>query len=354
MNILFISFRLNSEERDGVSLETDKWASVLHEMGHNVFYFSGDTKAPEFARGFTNKFAHFLSKASLETTREVLVADLLDTIKICKPDLIVAENIFCLPENIGLSMAVLKVLEETNIKCLAHCHDFWWERERFDDETKLTMRSIFSQLDAQIVCINTLQQETLKEMGHTVDVIPNVMDFENPPTESNGYIKWYYGAWDKIVALVPVRLVPRKNLKLTAELIHKIEQKENKKCIVIFTHKAMDEGKEYWDHVKQDFEPFEYHFVDITLEEAYNSSDVVFYTTEYEGFGNALLETVYYKKPLVVNPYEVYKKDIKPKGFRFMENFDGTIDNKRLNFNYEIAERHFSYRVLRKYFNGLL
>ena len=45
LNIGFVSFRF--EGTDGVSLETDKWALILEEMGHRCFYFSGLSDRPE-------------------------------------------------------------------------------------------------------------------------------------------------------------------------------------------------------------------------------------------------------------------------------------------------------------------
>jgi len=40
LNIGFISTRFAGNE--GVSLETEKWAEVLDEIGHHCFYFAGE------------------------------------------------------------------------------------------------------------------------------------------------------------------------------------------------------------------------------------------------------------------------------------------------------------------------
>ena len=75
-----------------------------------------------------------------------------------------------------------------------------------------------------------------------------------------------------------------------------------------------------------------------------------------EGFGNAFLEAIYYKRPLVVNNYSIYEADIKPKGFKVIE-FDGFISETTLEharhmlthprqaaqqceYNYELARRY--------------
>ena len=38
------------------------------------------------------------------------------------------------------------------------------------------------------------------------------------------------------------------------------------------------------------------------------------YPSTYEGFGNALLEAIYFRVPVVINRYSIYVQDIEPKG----------------------------------------
>ena len=49
-----------------------------------------------------------------------------------------------------------------------------------------------------------------------------------------------------------------------------------------------------------------------TLWDAYPHADLVTYPSLYEGFGNALLETIYFKRLAVVNRYPVYVADLAP------------------------------------------
>jgi hypothetical protein len=51
---------------------------------------------------------------------------------------------------------------------------------------------------------------------------------------------------------------------------------------------------------------------------------MVTYPSLLEGFGNAFLESVYFRKPIVVNDYTIYAIDIKPKGFRAIELTDSS------------------------------
>jgi glycosyltransferase involved in cell wall biosynthesis len=98
------------------------------------------------------------------------------------------------------------------------------------------------------------------------------------------------------------------------------------------------------------------------LGDIYPHADIVTYPSLLEGFGNAFLEAVYFRRPIVVNNYTIYAKDIKPKGFRAIE-FDGyitdstvdqvrkTLGNRELieemtEHNYNLAKKNFSFDVL--------
>jgi glycosyltransferase involved in cell wall biosynthesis len=107
-----------------------------------------------------------------------------------------------------------------------------------------------------------------------------------------------------------------------------------------------------------------------SLSDVYPHADLVTYPSLIEGFGNAFLEALYYRKPLVVNNYAIYATDIRPKGFKVIE-FDEYITERTIQdtlrilddpsyqaelsrYNYELALRHFSYKVLRSNFQVLL
>ncbi|MCJ7625775.1 MAG: glycosyltransferase, partial [Anaerolineaceae bacterium] len=107
-----------------------------------------------------------------------------------------------------------------------------------------------------------------------------------------------------------------------------------------------------------------------SLWDIYKHANLVTYPSNYEGFGNALLEAVYSKKPVVVNRYPVYNADIKPLGFEFIE-LDGFIDGSTVERvrqllqdqgsfveaakrNFEIAREHFSLEVLEKKLSELI
>jgi glycosyltransferase involved in cell wall biosynthesis len=96
----------------------------------------------------------------------------------------------------------------------------------------------------------------------------------------------------------------------------------------------------------------------------------VTYPSLVEGFGNAFLEAIYYSKPMLVNNFAIYAKDIKGKGFRMAE-FDGFITEEAVRHvrriledseyarqmtghNYELSRRFYSFTVLEKQLHALL
>jgi glycosyltransferase involved in cell wall biosynthesis len=107
-----------------------------------------------------------------------------------------------------------------------------------------------------------------------------------------------------------------------------------------------------------------------TLDDIYPHADLVTYPSTFEGFGNAFLEAVYFRKPIVVNKYSIYTFDIEPKGFLAVE-IDGyvtedavrkareVLENRELRqkmveTNYEIATRNYSFSVLQRRLKNLI
>ena len=102
-----------------------------------------------------------------------------------------------------------------------------------------------------------------------------------------------------------------------------------------------------------------------SLPDAYAAADLILYPTLIEGFGNALVETIFYRRPLLVNRYPIYDVDIQPTGVNAIEIEDGAITDSTVDQvaawladpeattalveeNYEIGLRHYSYEVVRE------
>ena len=157
---------------------------------------------------------------------------------------------------------------------------------------------------------------------------------------------------------------------------------------LVISHEAGDEGSEYVDYLQELIDGFKArvifgaaHFGDergqtadgrklYSLADAYQAADLVTYPSSVEGFGNAFLEAIYYRKPLVVSTYDIYRLDIKPKGFKVVE-FDEFVTRQAVQqarelllnpdrvaeiveYNYALARQHFSYSNLEKLLVALI
>jgi glycosyltransferase involved in cell wall biosynthesis len=107
-----------------------------------------------------------------------------------------------------------------------------------------------------------------------------------------------------------------------------------------------------------------------SLDDLYSQADLVTYPSSIEGFGNAFLEAIYHRRPLVVNRYSTYEIDIKPWGFRVVE-LDNYVSESAIRearrlleepilaadwaeTNYALAHHHFSFDVLERRLGALL
>ncbi|UCG11932.1 MAG: hypothetical protein JSU72_15655 [Deltaproteobacteria bacterium] len=107
-----------------------------------------------------------------------------------------------------------------------------------------------------------------------------------------------------------------------------------------------------------------------TLWDAYSHADPVTYPFIYEGYGNAFVEAIFSRKPVVVNRYPIFEVDIEPKGFDVVV-FDSFIsketvgevrqllkDSDRLaemaETNYMLGWRYLSYEMLQEKLEILL
>src|SRR5689334_12102711 len=372
----FVSTRFSST--DGVSLETRKWAQVLERLGQNVYYFAGESDQPKEI-SFIEPEAHFLHKDVQEIAnisyrsatrppkmtnrihelREHLKQRLYAFIKKFDIQLLIAENALSIPLNIPLGLALAELIAETGIPVIGHHHDFFWERKRFlvnciGDYLETAFPPRLPNI--QHVVINTLAAAEMgKRRGINVSVIPNVMDFDNPPNPPDEYtasLRADLGVDpDEYFFLQPTRPLQRKGIEYAIELIRRLGDKAR----LVISHAGGDEGNQYMEHVRilADLMGVRVNFVsDIintkrgttrdgrkiyALADAYLHADLVTFPSLLEGFGNAFLEAVYYRRPIFINTYTIYSIDIKPKGFQTIE-FNGFVTDKTIKHVQDILD----------------
>lgn len=409
MRIAFISTRLAGT--DGVSLETSKLAAAARQMGHEVFYCAGELgedvsgqlipeihfrdpvaeKLGEWAfSGESDDPALESAITARALTLKLLLRSFLEVFKI---DFVIPQNIFAIPMQLPLAQALAELLDETGLPGLAHNHDFYWERERFlKNRIPGLLNTYFppSLPGLQHAVINSNAQMALKKRrGLDSLLLPNVFDFATPPPEIDAYSADFRRAIglanDDWLILQPTRVVPRKGIELAIELVARIEDSRAK---LVITHQAGDEGMDYlhWlqDLARQKQVDLRYVADSVAetrsispegrkiyaLWDTYPHADLVTYPSLYEGFGNALIETIYFRKPALVNRYEVYKADIGPHGFHFAE-IEGAITQTAVatvrqwltdpvqartavEHNYRLGQKYFSYQTLQELLRPIL
>ena len=408
-HIGFISTRIAGT--DGVSLEIEKWAKVMESSGLKCFYFAGELDRPP-ERSYLVPEAHFTHPEIKEINQKCFgvrsrdrsitqkIHELRSKLKdhlyafVQKFDihLIVPENALTIPMNIPLGIAISEFIAETNFLTIAHHHDFYWERDRFAINAVSDYLGMAFPPDLpsiRHIVINSFADEQLSlRTGISPRIIPNIMDFENPPPPPDDYtsdVRQAFGIGDdELFVLQPTRVVKRKGIEHAIELVHRLGM--NAKLVI--SHASGDEGYDYEQRLKEysDLMKVDTLFVsDIidekrgltedgrkiyTLEDIYPYADLVTYPSTFEGFGNAFLEAIYFRKPIVVNLYSIYLKDIKPKGFSVIE-LDGYVtvaavektkqilENSELrqqmvDHNYEIAKQIFSFSNLKRRIRSFL
>jgi len=402
-NVGFISTRIAGT--DGVSLELEKWANIFEKFGLTCFYFAGELDRPQ-ERSYLVEEAHFTHpeiKAVYNKSFGVMTRDravskkiyqlaiklkdhLYDFVGKFDIDLIIPQNALTIPLNIPLGIALTEFIAETNIRTLAHHHDFYWERDRFivnavSDYLKMAFPPVLPSIEHVVINSAADAQLSLRT-GVSAHIIPNVMDFDNPPPPPDEYtfdVRQALGIEDdELFVLQPTRVVQRKGIEHAIELIHRL----GRKAKLVISHASGDEGYDYEQRLIEYSKLMQVDTIFVsdiiaeergttsdgrkiyTLEDIYPYADLVTYPSTFEGFGNAFLETLYFKKPIVVNTYSIYIKDIQPKGFKVIE-IDGyvtdkaveqtkqVLDNPKLcqemvDHDYALAKIYFSYTVLER------
>ena len=411
LNIGMVSTRFAG--LDGVSLEAAKWAEILEEMGHCCYWLAGELDRPA-SRSMLVPEAHFQSDvnhwittkvfdrrrrppqalAVVHDQRAILKFHLRQFIDRFRIDCLIVENALSIPMHIPLGLALTEIIAERAMPAILHHHDFHWERPRYAHNTVAAfLRSAFppSLPTAMHVVINSSAREQLARRCHLLaTLIPNVLDFNRPlDLDQVGRRKSLRAMGihpEDIIILQPTRVVQRKGIEHAVDLVHKLNLP---RCKLIVSHAAGDEGMTYAHWLKRyaaqhqvdlrilDIQPtpqngnhssFFHQYA--ALWNLYERSDFVTFPSLSEGFGNALLEAIYFRKPLLINRYDTFVKDIEPLDLDLVA-IDGILTkrhvemvrhllscperrNQMTTHNYDVARQHFSYQQVQSRLKAIL
>jgi glycosyltransferase involved in cell wall biosynthesis len=183
---------------------------------------------------------------------------------------------------------------------------------------------------------------------------------------------------DDLLILQPTRVVPRKWIERAVELVSLMKSSRPR---LVISHESGDEGDHYAQRVLEYAQRLGVEILYVgdkvgsarcfkarcdkpySVDDAYLNADLVTYPSGYEGFGNAFLEAIYFKKPIVVNRYSIFVEDIEPCGFEVIS-FESFVTSELVDRiksflgygnlgwivekNYELGKRYFSYEVLER------
>ncbi|RME52648.1 MAG: glycosyl transferase family 1 [Caldilineae bacterium] len=422
MHIGFVSTRLAGT--DGVSLETRKWAQIYRRLGHDCFFCAGDLDpdlpgqvTPEMhfnhpsalaiqARAFGASEPDPALLQEIEALAAPLRQALARFVEAHAIDVLIVQNALAIPMHLPLGAALTDFIADHNFPTIAHNHDLYWERERFRvNRVQEILERCFPPALPSVrhVVINSLAQANLRaRKGLESVIVPNIFDYERAApglTGANRDLRASLGLTDEhLLILQPTRVIPRKGIELAIELVARLQQPQHrerlqgKQPVLVISHQAGDEGMDYLARLQAEAaargvdlryagprfaarppqQPVETPPEErvYALWDAYVHADFVTYPSLVEGFGNALLETIYFQLPALVNRYDVYKADIGPLGFDLVE-IDGAITDeiveqvlrammdpvrrrRMVEQNYQIAREHYTLEAVEPILAGLL
>ena len=259
----FSFFQNRLGRTDGVSLEVDKWRSVLRDrLGHEVWYCSGNDDVPtnyvlpelyashpktwKILRNGTVKFEDYADEQELEQDiydhADVVERKLLDFINEKKVDVLVPNNLCSGGYQPAAAIAFHRVFRNTGLPAIVHSHDFYYEDSGEVSATCQTVESIYERYfppklpNVQHVVINRLAQAEIKRRKNIdARVVPNVFDFDQPGWETDDYNSDFRAAFgigaDDLVFLQATRILDRKGIELAIDVVAEVMEPQRRKAL---------------------------------------------------------------------------------------------------------------------------
>ena len=436
--ICFVSGKLG--DVDGVSLEVDKWITVLQETGHEIYTIAGRYAKPVQNVPGENQFAlpeidfaskeqniyeiqlfPYLSKRpplimeeELEVVRSKLLAhgrdvanQMYEIIQDHDIDVIVGQNTNAMPMTLLGGIAVYLLATEMRVATIFHHHDFWWERSRFSNnniEDLLNRIMPPADLGTEHVVISSYAAHILESIKRVKPhIINNCEDFDDPPVlddynrdfrQQLGYEK------DDILIVQPTRIVPRKRIEDSVRLVGRLQENHPELAsrikFIISLYQGDERDSSYIETIMGLAKRLDVKIELIsqrvaavrgrdekghklyTNRDVLVNADIVTYLPVWEGFGNALLEAIAARVPVLTTTYLVYKTDIMGVGLKTIEVRDDYDRYGRLiitdesvekmyraltdeayrkdmvDISFAVADRHFGYDKLREKLNDVM
>jgi glycosyltransferase involved in cell wall biosynthesis len=359
-----VSFRLGGP--DGVSVQAATWGRALERLGFAVRRVAGElADGPRAGDVVVPGLAVAAEEApGPDGQRPATIAP--DPAELAAAlagaDVVVVENLLSLPLNLAAARVLTAVLSEligAGVRVVLHHHDLAWQRPelaRLGELPPLLPGAVH-------VAINDFSRRELRERGIEAVTVRNAFDLDAVPGRREE-TRAALGLGDgDVLVLQPTRAIARKNIPAALRLSEGLAERLGRVVRYWLPGPAEDGYGPVLDRVLAATrlpvvrrQPGELRLAGRpgSMADAYAACDlVVFPSTEGEGFGQPVIESVWARRPLAVARYQALD-EILAFGFSFLPVDDPQVvadalcrpDPAVAERNLALAQAHFSLPAL--------
>jgi glycosyltransferase involved in cell wall biosynthesis len=289
-----LSYRLGGA--DGVAVEASKWEWALRELGFGVRRVAGaldDERRPDDVA---------LPFLAIDPTDDIATSQGELTAALSGADLVIVENLCSLPLNFDAASLAAEVLDAHEGRVVFRHHDLPWQRAGLPTPPNVPPR----RPNSLHVTINDHSRVQLEHRGFDAITLRNAFDLA-PARGNRDQTRAAFGfAHDDLVLLQPTRAIPRKNIPAAVAFARGLALRHPEHRVHLWITGPAEDG--YDDVLARVIAE---STVPVTLgraasaADAYAAADLVVFPSTWEGFGNPVIESIAYRRPIVVGNYPV-------------------------------------------------
>ncbi|NQU78292.1 glycosyltransferase family 4 protein [Candidatus Woesearchaeota archaeon] len=405
-NLAVIASRLKCV--DAISVDAENWINKFVNKGYNVHLIAGkfgepvnlpifelhemDYKHPEVRGVKSIMFSSKLDKQGRKAA-DILIDRLVKRIKGPLKNYLVKNKIevLCIEDalgslkNVPLNIALTQIVSELGLPTISHYHYLHWINPyfaKFNNFPKIT-NNLPPKLKNITHITNTenARLRLLADKRVSSSIIPNTIDTDKLSTidDYNSDFRKALGINDdQLIFLQPTRVKRNKYVERSIKLVAEINDITKKDNVLLITGSPIYSRGNYFEEIvrKMNKQGVKIIFANdrvfmsrhqnseqkfYSIHDAYLHSDVVIYPTAGDAFGNPIIESVAYRKPLVVNNFSNLNGFLN-KGFKFVvmdqkvdaevvsDTYQLITDNDKrqdiVEHNYNLLKKHYSSDVL--------